>query len=43
MYPQDMQALHGPPYKSTNFASTTTPKITKRKPPPAAQIEVQPN
>ena len=30
-YPQDKKALHGPPDKSTNFASTTTPKTSKRK------------
>ena len=41
-YPQDKKALHGPPDKSTNFASTTTPKTSKRKQPPAAQNEVQP-
>ena len=41
-YPQDKKALHGPPDKSTNFASTTTPKTSKRKQLPPAQNEVQP-
>ena len=41
-YPQDKQALHGPPDKTTNFASTTAPKTIKLKQPPVAQNELQP-
>ena len=41
-YSQDKQALQGPTDKSTNFASTTTSKTSKRKQPTVAQNELQP-